>query len=341
MRRTTVCALLAGVGLGALSSAAEALTLKASHQWPSGTGDFRDEMIQMIAEEVKAAGVDLEVQVYPGASLVKPRDQWSALQKGQIALSLFPLDYAAGKHPQFSITLMPGLVKSHEQAKQISDSPYMQEIKQIMEEEGIMVLADGWLAGGFVSTKSCILQPEDIQGQVTRAAGPMFEKMLVGAGASIASMPSSEIYTAMQTGVLTAANTSSESFTSYRIHELAKCFTAPGDNALWFMYEPLLMSKRTFDRLDENQQQALLKAAEKAEAYGYEQAAESDREAMEAFKNAGVEVVTMDNDQFQQWLKIAEETSYKSFAAEVPNGQELIDQALAATGNKQAAVSQQ
>src|SRR3546814_2017753 len=69
-----------------------------------------------------------------------------------------------------------------------------------------------------------------MEGQVTRAAGPAFEQMLVGAGASIASMPSSEIYTAMRTGVLDAANTSSGSFVSYRIYEQVKCLTEPGSS---------------------------------------------------------------------------------------------------------------
>ena len=76
-----------------------------------------------------------------------------------------------------------------------------------------------------------------------RAAGKAFEQMLAGAGASIASMASSEIYNAMQTGVLDAANTSSSSFDSYRIYEQVACYTPAGDVALWFMYQPLLMNK--------------------------------------------------------------------------------------------------
>jgi TRAP-type transport system periplasmic protein len=321
--------LAAGVALVALVQVAHADTLKASHQWPSGTGDFRDEMIQMIARDLEAADVDLDIKTYPGASLVKPRDQWNALAKGQIDIALFPLDYAAGKHPQFSATLMPALVKNHEHAKRLSDSPFMDEIKGIMEEEGIMVLADGWLAGGFASKENCILEPDDIKGQVTRAAGPMFERMLQGAGASLASMPSSEIYTAMQTGVLDAANTSSESFTSYRLYEQVKCMTAPGDHAIWFMYEPLLMSKRSFDRLDEAQQQALMAAAEKAEAYGYEKAAEADQKMAETYKQAGVEVVTMSAEQAEAWHKLAQETSYQAFAEEVEGGEELLGKAQA------------
>jgi TRAP-type C4-dicarboxylate transport system substrate-binding protein len=317
--------LLAGVALTALALPAQADTvLKASHQWPSGTGDFRDEMVQIVADEMKAANVGIEIKIYPGAALVKPRDQWSALAKRQIDLALFPLDYAAGKHPQFSATLMPALVKNHEHAKRLSDSPFMAEIERIMDEEGIMVLAHGWLAGGFASKRNCILEPDDIRGQVTRAAGPMFEKMLLGAGASLASMPSSEIYTAMQTGVLDAANTSSESFVSYRLYEQVKCVTAPGEHAIWFMYEPLLMSKRSFERLDEAQQQALLAAGKKAEAFGYEKAAEADLKMAEVYASAGIEVVTMTAEQAAAWRDLAQLTSYMAFAEEVKGGQDLL-----------------
>ena len=82
----------------------------------------------------------------------------------------------------------------------------------------------------------------DDVGLKTRAAGKSFEQMLASAGASIASMASSEIYNAMQNGRFQAANTSSSSFVSYRIFEQVKCYTPAGD-ALWFMYQPLLMNK--------------------------------------------------------------------------------------------------
>ena len=51
-----------------------------------------------------------------------------------------------------------------------------------------------------------------------------------------------------------ATDTSLGSFVSFRLYEQVKCLTAPGDNALWFMYEPVLMSKKSFDRLDKKQQ---------------------------------------------------------------------------------------
>ncbi len=60
------------------SVAAAPVALRASHQFPGGKGDVRDEMVQIIARDAKAAGVDLDVQVYPGASLFKPNEQWNA-----------------------------------------------------------------------------------------------------------------------------------------------------------------------------------------------------------------------------------------------------------------------
>lgn len=328
--RIALCAVLAigALGLGAAGTAS-ALTLKASHQWPGGKGDARDEMVQIIAREVAAANVDLEIKVYPGKSLFKPKDQWGAMVKGQLDISAFPLDYASGRHPQFSATLMPGLVKNHDHAQRLNSSPFMADIKQIINDAGIVVLSDAWLAGGFASKKQCIYGPDTMKGQVTRAAGPAFEQMLVGAGASISSMPSSAIYQAMQTGVLDAANTSSGSFVSYRIYEQVKCLTAPGEHALWFMYEPILMSKKSWDKLNAVQQDALMAAGKKAEAYMKIQAKGLDDRLVEVYTKAGVEVVTMNAEQAGAWIKIARETSYKIFADKVPGGKDLIEKALA------------
>ncbi|WP_299363148.1 TRAP transporter substrate-binding protein DctP [uncultured Paracoccus sp.] len=312
-----------------LAVPATAETLKASHQFPGGKGDARDEMVQMIAREVAAADVDLEIRVYPGESLYKAKEQWGALEKGQLDITSFPLDYASGRVPQFSITLMPGLVRNHERAARLNDSPFMEEMYELIEANGAMVLADAWLAGGFVSKKNCITGPDSIKGQVSRAAGPAFEQMLVGAGASISSMPSSEIYTGMQTGVLDGASTSSGSLVSYRLQEQAKCVTIPGENALWFMYEPVLISKGTWEKLSPEQQQALTEAGQKAEDWFAEQAPKLDAEMEQVFKDAGVEIASMSPEDYEAWMKIAEETTFANFAKDVEGGQELLDAARA------------
>src|SRR5687768_14588025 len=111
--RLQVVAGLLAAAFAATPAMAQDITLKASHQFPGGKGDVRDEMVQMIARDVAKANVGLEIKVYPGSSLVKPKEQWKAMQTGQIDMTSFPLDYASGFHPQFGATLMPGLVKNH------------------------------------------------------------------------------------------------------------------------------------------------------------------------------------------------------------------------------------
>ncbi|KQZ14721.1 ABC transporter substrate-binding protein [Mesorhizobium sp. Root554] len=317
------------VGGFAVTDASATTILKASHQFPGGKGDIRDEMVQIIAREVAAANVDLEIQVFPGSSLYKPNDQWNAVTRGLLDMTSFPLDYASGRHPEFSATLMPGLVGNADRALRLNDSDFMKDIKKIVDDAGAMVIADAWLSGAFASKKGCITSPDTIKGQVIRAAGPAFEEMLVAAGASISSMPSSEIYTGMQTGVLDAANTSSASFVSYRLFEQAKCLTAPGENALWFMYEPVLVSKKVFEGLTGEQQKAILAAADKAEAFFNEEVRKGDQMMIDAYKKAGVEVVEMSKADYDAWLEIAKQSSYKKFAEKVPGGDKLIEKALA------------
>jgi TRAP-type C4-dicarboxylate transport system substrate-binding protein len=309
-------------------STASAIDFKASHQWPGGKGDVRDEMVQMIARHMTENKTGVDIKVYPGKSLFKPKEQWNAMTKGKLDITAFPLAYAGGKHPEFNLTLMPGLVKNHDHAKRLNSSPFMKKIKQIMDEAGVMVLADTWLAGGFVSKDKCVLEPTDVKGMKFRAAGKSFNQMLAAAGATITSMPSSEIYSGLQTGVLDGANTSSSSLVSYRIYEQVKCLTAPGKNALWVMYEPILMAKASFNKLNKAQQEELMKAAAEAEEYALQASKEADQKLIDAYKKAGVKVVEMTSEQAAKWRKIADTSSYKDFAENVEGGRELLDMAL-------------
>ena len=326
IKKFAVTALTAGAL--SITGTAGAVDLKASHQWPGGKGDIRDEMVQIIARHMETNGTGVDIKVYPGKSLFKPKEQWGAMTKGQLDITAFPLSYAGGRHPEFNLTLMPGLVKNHDHAVRLNGSPFMQKIKKIMDKAGVMVLADTWLAGGFVSKKDCILEPKDVVGMKFRAAGKAFNQMLASAGATITSMPSSEVYSGLQTGVLDGANTSSSSLVSYRIYEQVTCLTAPGANALWVMYEPILMAKKSFASLSTAQQLELMKAAGKAEQYATEQSKVADQKLVDAYKKAGVKVVEMTSAQAAMWRKIADQSSYKSFADDVKGGRELLDLAL-------------
>jgi TRAP-type C4-dicarboxylate transport system substrate-binding protein len=167
-----------------------------------------------------------------------------------------------------------------------------------------------------------------VKGLQFRAAGKAFNQMLAGAGASISSMASSEVYNALQTKVLDGANTSSSSFVSYRIYEQVKCFTPAGDVALWFMYQPMLMNSVIFDGLTKEQQDAILAGAAKAQAFYLEEAKKADAAAAKTFADNDVEIKEMTTEEFEAWREIAKKTAYAEFVKSAPNGQKLLDMAL-------------
>nr|WP_245752655.1 TRAP transporter substrate-binding protein DctP [Poseidonocella pacifica] len=314
------------MALAAGTLSAGATDLRLSHQWSDN--DVRHKVAKIVADEVAAADVDLDIRIFPTQSLFKAREQYTPLSRGQLDMTVLPLSYAGGQQPAYNLTLMPGLVKNHDHAARLNESPFMDAIEEKMAGDDVMVLVHGYLAGGFAGKDECITSPADVEGKQMRAAGKAFEQMLAGAGASIASMASSEIYNAMQTGVLDAANTSSSSFVSYRIYEQVACYTPASDYALWFMYQPLLMNKSTFEGLSEDQQAALLAGAEKAQDFYLEEAKKEDAESRRVFEEAGVEIAEMTEEDFNNWRDLARKTSYQAFVDETPDGETLLDLAL-------------
>ncbi|WP_114965025.1 TRAP transporter substrate-binding protein DctP [Alkalilacustris brevis] len=318
-------ALAMSATFGAVS--AEAQQLRLSHQW--STADVRHQVAQMIADELDEADVGLSMRIFPSASLFSATEQYLPLSRGQLDMTVYPLSYAGGQRPEFNLTLMPGLVRNHDHGARLNNSPFMEALEDLMAEDDVMVLVHGYLAGGFASKGDCITRPEHMEGRTVRAAGRAFEQMLAAAGASIASMASSEVYNAMQTGVLDAVNTSSSSFVSFRLYEQVDCYTPAADVALWFMYQPLLMNKSTFEGLSAEQQEVLLAAAEKAETWYLEQAKHDDVRSVEVYRDNGIEIAEMTEEDFAAWRELAMESAYASFVDQVPNGQELLDLALA------------
>ena len=95
------------------------------------------------------------------------------------------------------------------------------------------------------------------------------------------------------------------------------------------MYEPVLVSKKVFEGLNEEQQKAILAAGEKAETFFNGEVRKGDQIMIDAYEKAGVEVVEMTKADYDAWLEVAKQSSYKHFAEKVPGGDKLIEKALA------------
>ena len=87
------------------------------------------------------------------------------------------------------------------------------------------------------------MSPDDAKGKKVRGGSKEMDLMIKGAGGAVTNVPSNEIYNAMSSGVLDAALTSSTSLISFRLSENAKSVTTARNKAIWFMFEPLVISK--------------------------------------------------------------------------------------------------
>ncbi|MGN6575502.1 MAG: TRAP transporter substrate-binding protein DctP, partial [Nocardioides sp.] len=313
------------------------VTLRLSHQWPAATGgedgDFRSELAQQFADKVAEATDDqVEVKIFPNSSLVESTEQYDAMMEGSVDASVFPLDYASGRVPDFSITLMPAMIRNHEEAQAWQDAEIGKRLTEVLDDNGIQVLTWVWNAGAVGSKGGAVVSPEDVKpGMKMRAAGSYVEKMLQDAGAGISSLPSTEIYTAMQTGVLDAAVTSTGSFASYNLQEQVDSFTSPTENTFWFMFEPLIISNKSMDKLCSEQQDAVRQAGADLQDFAYSASEDDDARVEKIFSDAGVDVTTMDDAAFDEWQTLAEK-QWDAFAKSAPNGQELMDLAKKASG---------
>ena len=314
---------------GARSRTAHAAqTFKISHQFPGGTiaeGDFRDRLCRTFAAEIeKRTNGALTGQVYPNSSLMKTVAQFSALRKGALDLSLYPISYAGGEFAELNIGLMPGLVSSYKQGAAWKPSEAGKKLAAFLAEKGVIIVSWIWQAGGVASRSVPIVDPQDAKGLKVRGGSREMDMVLQAAGATTLSTPSNELYAAMQTGACDAAITSSTSLISFRLEEVARSLTTGRGKSYWFMLEPLVMSKRIFDALPKDQQDMIVALGGELEEFGTREAMADDQKVAEVYARKGARVSDLDAATVDKWRAIARETAWKDYAAKTPLSAELL-----------------
>jgi TRAP-type transport system periplasmic protein len=325
IRYVTATLALAAFSLGAV----QAQEIKISHQWKANV-DGRDKATRVFVKAVNEADPSLKFRIYPAQSLgIKPVAQLDALQNGTLEMAVFPMSYAVGKAAEFSIVIMPGTVPTLAHAMKLRGTPFQAKLNELAGKNGIHIVTWWWTPGAFATKDREITGPKSVDGLKMRAADPTFEVMLKAAGASVVSMPSTEIYPSLQSGVLNGTLTSAETFVSMRLYEQTKFATVPTNYALWMLLQPLVMSKQHWDKLTPAQQKIFEAAAAKSDEFflGLQKEAVDKMEA--AYKKAGAKVHEMTQAEYEEWVALAKKTSYTEYAAKSPMAKELLDALLA------------
>src|SRR5215471_10041107 len=164
-------------------------TLKISHQFPGGTidsGDFRDRLVRKFAQEVeKRTNGALKFDIYPNSSLVKVNAQFSAMRRGALDFSLFPLSYAGGEVAETNIGLLPALVPSYDVGSKWKNAEVGKLLSQLMAEKGIVIVTWIWQAGGVAGRSKALVVPDDAKGLKVRGGSREMDMMFKDAGAAV------------------------------------------------------------------------------------------------------------------------------------------------------------
>jgi len=299
-------------------------TLKLTHQWPQG--DSRDSGARLFAQEVAKHDPSFKIRIYPGASLISnPIKQIDALADGSIDLSVFPLVYGVGKAPEFSITILPGVMSSVADAMRFKNTDYEKLLQAVAEKQGFHILTWWWMEGGIANRVRPITTPDSVKGLKFRGADRTIDAMLKNAGASVFSMPSTELYNALQTGVLDGLMTSYDTFISVRLYEQTKYATLGGKYTMFVVFEPLVISTKAWNKLTPAQKKIFNDAADATQASFNADQEKIKAEVVKKFEAAHVKVQAMTEAENKSWVTLAKKTAWPEYARTSPEAKKLLD----------------
>lgn len=251
------------------------------------------QMGKALAEQSKGK---LGVKVYPAGALGTEKDNIEQLRIGgldMMRINVAPLNSVV---PETIATGLPFVFRSTEHMRKVLDGPIGDEILKSMESQGLVGLAfyDSG-ARSFYSTKKPIKTVADMKGLKIRVIqSDLFVAMVEALGANPTPMPYGEVYTALKTGIVDAAENNWPSYDSSRHFESAK-FYSQTEHSL--APEVLVFSKKVWDTLPPADQAMIRKAARDSVPYMRQLWDEREVKARKTVEAAGSQVNAIANKQ--------------------------------------------
>ena len=270
-----------------------------------------------------------KVVVFGSSQLGGDSEMLKKLKLGTLDLAL-PSTVMSSEVPVFGLFELPYLVKDREHMARIRDEIVMPVMTPKAEKDGYHILSV-WENGfrQITNNKRPITKPEDLQGIKLRVPKGVWRvKMFKGYGADPSPLAFSEIFVALQTGVMDGQENPLAQIYPARLYEVQK-YLSLSDH----VYTPAyLTAGRSWKKLDPSVQKALTDAAREVQPTVYKIAAEMDEDLLAKLKEAGMQVNEVNKDAFIK----ASEPIYKDFATEVPEGADLIKKAQALAGKSKS-----
>jgi len=268
-------------------------------------------------------GSKAKVVVYGSSQLGGDKELVQKLKLGTVDMAL-PSTVMSSEADMFGVFEMPYLVKDRKHMAKIEKEVFWPKIAPEAEKKGLKVIAV-WENGyrHITNSRRAINGPQDLQGIKLRVPeGKWRVKMFQTYGANPSPMKFSEVFTALQTGVMDGQENPFTQIYSAKFQEVQKYISLTGH-----VYTPayVTVGAKKWESLPADVRKILEEVAKETQKFVYEKAAKDDEELLGKIKAAGVAVNTPNKDAFVA----ASKPVYEEFAKEVSGSKDVIDRAIA------------
>ncbi|HLX23552.1 MAG TPA: TRAP transporter substrate-binding protein [Usitatibacter sp.] len=301
IRRTLLAILLAAFAAGP-AFAQSPIVIKFSHvvaeNTPKGKGALK---FKELAE--KATGGKVKVEVYPNSTLYKDGEEMNALQLGSVQMLAPSLaKFGPLGVPAFEVFDLPYLFDSYDELNKVTTGPVGKQLFQKLESKGIVGLA--YWDNGFkdMSANKPLHVPADFRGLKMRIqSSKVLDAQMRALGASPQVMAFSEVYQALQTGVVDGTENPPSNLYTQKMHEVQKYLTLSDHGYLGYA---VIVNKPFWDGLPPDIRKALEGAMVEATKYTNEIAKKENLDALEAVKKSGkTQIITLTPEEKKAWKK--------------------------------------
>ena len=319
---------LVAMGLSAAAVAADPIVIKFSHVVAQDTpkGKAAEKFRELAEQYTKGA---VKVEVYPNSTLYKDKEEMEALQLGAVQLLAPSLaKFGPLGVREFEVFDLPYIFDGYEALNKITQGAVGQQLLAKLEPKGIRGLA--FWDNGFksFSANSPIKKPEDLRGKKMRIQS---SKVLEEQMREVKSLPQvmafSEVYQALQTGVVDGTENPHSNLYTQKMHEVQKHMTLTDHGYLGYA---VITNKKFWDGLPAEVRTQLDKALAESTAYANQIAKEENDKSLEAVRASGKTEIYTPTAEEKAAFKKAFAPVHKKMESRI--GAELIQSIYKETG---------
>ncbi len=328
MKRTSILLGLVCLGLAFVAQAEEPIVIKFSHVVASDTpkGKAAEHFAKVASEKTKGR---VKVEVYPNSTLYKDKEEVEALQLGSVQMLAPSLaKFAPLGVKEFEVFDLPYIFDDYEQLHAVTEGPVGKSLLDKLGDKGILGLA--YWDNGFkvMSANKPLREVKDFRGQKMRIqSSKVLEAQMKALGASPQVMAFSEVYQALQTGVVDGTENPPSNLYTQKMYEVQKYVTHSNHGYLGYA---VIVNKPFWEGLPADIRKALEEAMAESTQYANDIAKQENDDSLAKVKASGKsEIIELTPEQKLAWKKRLVQV-HKEMEGRI--GKDLIESIYKATG---------